>query len=81
MKILTNIFKALLLLAALGYLAFALIKISRPTGEMLCTGVEYQYVDSDMVCLVDDDAMDKYLGHFKISPKGKTLDEDRKSTR
>lgn len=75
MKILSTIFKALLLLSAIGYLVFALFKISRPTGEMICTGVEYQYVDSDLVRLVDDDIIDKYMGHFKISPKGKAFDD------
>lgn len=75
MNILKIIFKTLLLLTALGYLAFALFKISRPTGEMICTGVEYQYVDSELVRLIDDEMMDKYLGHFKISPKGKAFDD------
>lgn len=68
-----TLLKTLLLLAVLGYLVFALIKISRPTDEMVCTGVEYILTDSSDMSLVNKDIVDGILTRNKISPKGKTL--------
>ena len=68
-----TLLKTLLLLAALGYLAFALIKVSRPPQEMVCTGVEYQFLDSTETRLIDQQMVSNQLAQHKISPKGKTL--------
>jgi len=73
MKILKTAFKTLLLIASLAYLIFALIKVSRPAGEMVCTGVDFQYTDSSQACLINDSIINNYLGRLKISPKGKTM--------
>lgn len=70
---LKTLLKTLLLLAALGYLVFAVVKVSRPAKEMVCTGVEYQFADSGQVNLVDKAAVEHLLGQHKISPKGKTM--------
>ena len=75
MKILTTLFKTILLLSTLGYLVFALVKVSRPAGEMLCTGVECQFTDSDQVCLIDKTMLNNLLTQHKITPKGKKMGE------
>lgn len=73
MKILNIILKTLLLLGTLAYLVFALVKVSRPTEEMVCTGVEIQIADSGQICLIDKAGIETYLAKQKISPKGRTL--------
>ena len=70
-----TILKTLLLLAALGYLVFAIVKVSRPTEEMACSGMELQIVDSNAVNLVDKASIEKFLSQQKINPEGKTLAE------
>lgn len=73
MKIIKTLFKSLLLVAAVCYLVFALVKVSRPAQDMVCTGVEYLFTDSDQVRLIDKASLDNYLGQHKISPKGMKL--------
>lgn len=73
MKIFKIILKTLLLIGTLAYLIFALVKVSRPTEEMVCTGVEIQIADSGQICLIDKAAIENYLTKQKISPKGRTL--------
>lgn len=73
MNIIKTLLKTLLLLAAIGYLIFALVKVSRPTQDMVCTGVEYQFTDSDEVRLIDKASIEYYLTQQKISPKGQKL--------
>ena len=68
-----TLLKTLLLLATVGYLIFALVKVSRPADEMVCTGVEYQFADSGAVSLIDKQMVSNQLAQHKISPKGKTL--------
>ena len=68
-----TILKTLLLLAALAYLVFAIVKLSHPTEDMTCTGMELQLVDSNAVNLVDKPSIEKFLSQQKISPKGKKL--------
>ena len=70
-----TLFKVLLLVAVVGYLVFALIKVSRTPGEIVCTGVEYTFADSVGQRLVDEASLEKLLGQHKISPKGKSLEE------
>ena len=70
-----TLLKTLLLLAALGYLVFALIKVSRPADEMICTGVEYILTDSSDLSLVDKEMVENLLIRNKIAPKGKMLAE------
>lgn len=70
-----TLFKALLLIAVIGYLVFALVKVSQPVGNLVCTGVEYTFSDTVGVRLVDEATLDKILGQHKISPKGKSLNE------
>lgn len=72
-KILTTILKTLLLLVAMGYMVFALVKVSRSPQEMICTGVEYQFTDSGQVCLIDRSGIEAILAQHKISPKGQIL--------
>lgn len=73
MNIVKTLLKTLLLLAALGYLVFALVKVSRPTDEMVCTGTELLFADSGAVNLIDKATVEKYLVQHKISPKGRRL--------
>ena len=68
-----TLLKTLLLLAAVGYLIFALIKVSRSPQEMLCTGIEYQFTDSVEASLIDEPMVTSLLAQKKISPKGKKL--------
>ena len=68
-----TLLKTLLLLAAVGYLIFALIKVSRSPQEMLCTGIEYQFSDSVGAHLIDAPMVANLLAQKKISPKGKKL--------
>lgn len=68
-----TLLKTLLLLAAVGYLIFALVKVSRPADEMVCTGVEYLFTDSNDVRLIDEQMVSNLLTQHKISPKGKML--------
>ena len=70
-----TLLKTLLLFATVGYLIFALIKVSRPTQEMVCTGVELQFVDSDQTTLIDRSMAERILTKNKIAPKGKTMAE------
>lgn len=70
-----TLFKALLLVAVVGYLVFALVKVSRTPGEIICSGVEYTFSDTVGVRLVDEASLEKLLGQSKISPKGESLDE------
>ncbi len=70
-----TLFKVLLLVAVVGYLVFALIKVSRTPGEIVCTGVEYSFSDTVGQRLVDEASLEKLLGQHKISPKGKSLEE------
>lgn len=68
-----TLLKSLLLLATLGYLVFALIKVSRPTQEMVCTGVEYMFTDSDQIRLIDQPMVENLLAKNDFAPKGKIL--------
>ena len=68
-----TLLKTLLLLTAVGYLIFALIKVSRSPQEMLCTGIEYQFTDSVEARLIDEPMVANLLAQKKISPKGKKL--------
>ena len=70
-----TLLKTLLLLAAIGYLVFAIVKVSRPADELVCTGVEYIFTDSVGNMLVDQSSVELLLGKHKIAPKGKTLGE------
>ena len=65
--------KSLLLIAVTLYLIFALVKVSRPASEMLCTGVELQMADSGQVSLIDRDMVERLLAKHKIAPKGNTM--------
>ena len=65
--------KTLLLLCTLGYLVFALVKVSRPANEMICTGVEYMFQDSSEVRLIDKEGVSAIMTKNKISPKGKRM--------
>ena len=73
MKILKIILQTLLLLGTLAYIVFAIVKVSRPTEEMVCTGVEYQIADSGSTALINKAEIERYLAKYKISPKGRTL--------
>lgn len=73
MKIIKTLLKALLLLTALGYFIFAIVKVSRSPQEAICTGIEYQFVDTEQVRLIEQNDVNKLLGKHQISPKGKTL--------
>ncbi|MBQ7571632.1 MAG: cell division protein FtsQ/DivIB [Bacteroidaceae bacterium] len=68
-----TLLKSLLLLATLGYLVFALIKVSRPTQEMVCTGVEYTFTDSGQISLIDQPMVEQLLAKNEFSPKGEIL--------
>ncbi len=68
-----TLLKTLLLLTAVGYLAFAVIKVSRSPKEMVCTGIDYQFPDSVGPSLIDADMVAHQLARKKISPKGKKL--------
>ncbi len=68
-----TIIKTLLLIGTLGYLVFALVKLSRPTDEMVCTGVEYLLEDSSEARLINREMVENLLARKKISPKGKKL--------
>lgn len=70
-----TVLKTLVLVTAVGYLVFAVVKVSRPAGEMVCTGVEYQIADSDEVRLIDKAMIETLLARQKICPKGKIMDE------
>ena len=70
-----TLLKTLLMLIALGYLVFALVKVSRSTDELVCTGVEFQFEDTSEAQLIDAEIMANLLGQYKISPKGKTMAE------
>ena len=73
MNIIKTIFKTLLLLLTVGYLVFALVKVSRPTQEMVCTGVEYQFADSGQICFIDSQMVNAMLAKHNIVPKGRKL--------
>jgi len=75
-----TILKTLLLLAAVGYLVFALIKVSRPAQEMVCTGIEYVFTDSNEVSLIDRKMTEELLLKHKISPKGQTFADINNNT-
>lgn len=80
MNILKTLFKTLLLLLALGYFVFAIVKVSRPTQEMVCTGVEYQFTDSGSVSLVNRQMVEAMMARHLSSPKGtKLADIDMRS--
>ena len=68
-----TLLKSLLLLATLGYLVFALVKVSRPIQDMVCTGVEYMFTDSDQIRLVDQPMVENLLAKNDFAPKGKAL--------
>ena len=70
-----TILKTLLLLGTLGYLVFAVVKVSRSTDEMVCSGVEFLFSDSIEERIIDANMMSSLLGQFKISPQGKMLAE------
>ena len=72
MKIVKILLKALLLCTALGYFIFAIVK-SRSPQEAVCTGMEYQFLDSGQTSLINQEDVEHLLGQQKISPKGKLL--------
>lgn len=75
MKTVKTLFKALLLLSALGYLVFAIIKVSRSPQDMVCTGMEYHFQDSAEVRLVEGADVDAYLEKQGITAEGKPLSD------
>jgi cell division protein FtsQ len=68
-----TLLKSLLMLVTLGYLGFALIKVSRPTQEMVCTGVEYTFTDSAQASLIDQPMVETLMLKNDFAPKGKIL--------
>lgn len=70
-----TLLKSILLLATLGYLVFALIMVSRPTQEMVCTGVEYSFTDSGQICLIDQPMLEQLMVKNNFLPKGKTMSD------
>ena len=70
-----NLLKILLLVAALGYLVFALVKVSRPVDEMVCTGFEFDITDSTENCLINKKVVEDLMAQNKITPKGKKLSD------
>ena len=70
-----TLLKTLLLLVAVGYFIFAIVKVSRPPQKMVCTGVEYLFTDSGEVVLIDKNTVANLLAQKKIAPKGKTLED------
>lgn len=68
-----TLLKSLLMLVTLGYLGFALIKVSRPTQDMVCTGVEYTFTDSAQTSLIDQPMVETLMLKNDFAPKGKIL--------
>ena len=69
----TNILKYLILLSVIGYLGFALVKVIRPAEEMVCTGVELQFVDKEENTLISEEGVRNILTSHKITPKGQSF--------
>jgi len=65
-----TVFKTLLLLAAVGYLIYAAIGISRPTEEVVCNGVEYVLEDTIESQFITTADVQNILNAHKIAPKG-----------
>ena len=70
-----TLLKTLLLFATLSYLIFAVVKVSHPTQEMVCTGVEFLFTDSGQTNLIDRPMLEMLLTKNKIAPKGHVLAE------
>ena len=69
--IVSNILKYLILLSVIGYLGFALAKIIRPVGEVVCTGVELQFDDEgEENVLIGEEGIRAILTAHKITPQG-----------
>lgn len=68
-----TLLKTLLLFATLSYLIFAVVKVSHPTQEMVCTGVEFLFTDSGQTNLIDRPMLEMLLTKNKIAPKGHML--------
>lgn len=68
--VMLSLLKVFALLSVMGYLGFALAKLSRPTGEMVCTGVDIAFEDSTANLLLTHDDVRHLLMAHKLSPKG-----------
>ncbi len=73
--ILVGLLKYMLLLGLLGYLGFALVKMARPSEEMVCTGVVVELQADSATCLVDSNYILAILAQHKITPKGKSFSQ------
>jgi len=69
----TNILKYLILLSVTGYLGYALFKVIRPAGDLVCTGVKMQFEDEDTNPLIGEEGVLSILNVHKITPKGQSF--------
>ena len=70
MKIATKI---ILLIGVVGYLIFAIAKLSQPAEDVTCCAVEILFQDSLQEGFVQEGDVQNILAHNKISPEGQHL--------
>ncbi len=64
------IVKCLVLLCAMGYLIFAIAKMVRPKGELVCEGIDLVSVGDTARQLIDHEGIRQLLLRHKVTPEG-----------
>ncbi len=72
-SIFTTILKYLVLITVIGYLGFAIFKVSHSTDDILCTGLEFEVEDSSDNALIGEEEIKNIIAANKIAPKGQTF--------
>lgn len=62
--------KTIFLLAALGYLVFALVRVSRSAEDVVCTGLDFVMEDTLESAFINEQDVQNILASHKISPIG-----------
>lgn len=70
-----TVIKILLLLGVVGYLAFAIVELAKPTEEATCCGVEVIFTDSIQADFVQEGDIMNILTKNKVSPEGQQLSQ------
>ena len=67
------VLKAILLLAIVAYLVWAVVQYARPTEKQVCAGVKVSVRDSSASTVVSEEYVRAILGRKHISPQGMCL--------
>jgi len=65
--------KVILLIGVVGYLIFAIVKLSKPAEDITCSSMEIIFQDSLQEGFVQEGDIQNILAHNKISPEGQHL--------